>query len=112
MKRFTKTNRYRSIGQQPGTKSGHRPADKPRVNRSLCSSIGLHKNPFVRASKDTFRTIGGDALEVQEGKGNGCVQGHRTLRCFVLPGPLRPSPRRGPTRLDPSVVCPGFGIHM
>ena len=36
----TKSDRHRSIGQQPGTKSARGPADTPRVNRALCSSIG------------------------------------------------------------------------
>ena len=33
-KRFTKTNRLRYPGQQPGTKSASRPADKSRMNQS------------------------------------------------------------------------------
>ena len=32
-KGFTKTNRRRHTGQQPGTKSASRPDDKPRINR-------------------------------------------------------------------------------
>ena len=28
--------------------------DKLRVNRSLCFSIGLHRNSFVRASRDSL----------------------------------------------------------
>ena len=32
-KRFTKTNKRRYIGLQPGMKSGLRPADKPLINR-------------------------------------------------------------------------------
>ena len=57
----------RSIGQQPGTKSGRLPEDKLRinrgstafklrVNRSLCSTIGLHWISFVRASEGSLRT--------------------------------------------------------
>ena len=43
MKRvYKKTNRRRYNGQQPGTKSTSRPADKPLVNRGFCSSVGLH----------------------------------------------------------------------
>ena len=30
-------------------------ANKPRVNRSLCSSVGLNEISFVRASEKTFR---------------------------------------------------------
>ena len=33
MKGFTETERRRSLGQQPGARSGRRPADEPRINR-------------------------------------------------------------------------------
>ena len=49
MRRFT--------GQQPWTKSGLRPADKPVVNRGFCSPIGLHRISFGRASEESFRTV-------------------------------------------------------
>ena len=39
MKRFAMTIRHRSISQQPGTKSGRRPAGKARVQRSSCSLV-------------------------------------------------------------------------
>ena len=86
-KGFTGTNRRRSIGQRPGTKSGRRPADKLRVDRSLCSSIGLHKISFVRSSEEPFRTVACDALE---GTGDGCPRGEPTHRRPVLPGPAPP----------------------
>ena len=54
---FTETNRRRSIGQQSGSKSGFRPADKPRVNRTFCSSICVHMISFVHASGETFGTV-------------------------------------------------------
>ena len=41
MKKFTKTNKRRTIGQQPGTKSASGPGYKPLVNRLSCSSIRL-----------------------------------------------------------------------
>ena len=44
------THKRRYTGQQPRTKSGRRPADKPVINRRFCSSIGLHRNLFLRAS--------------------------------------------------------------
>ena len=39
------------IDQQPGTKSGSCPADRPVVNRRFCSSIRLHMISFVRVSE-------------------------------------------------------------
>ena len=44
VKKFTKTNRRRYIGQQPGTKSGRRPADKRVINRR---STGFRVLPSV-----------------------------------------------------------------
>ena len=59
-----KANKRRYSGQQPGTKSGRRPADKPlttgdepQVNRGMYSSIGLHQVSFVRASCDWTQTV-------------------------------------------------------
>ena len=40
MKNHTETKKRRYTGQQPGTESGHRPTDKPWVNRGFCSPIG------------------------------------------------------------------------
>ena len=92
----TQTNRCRSTGQQPRTKSGFRPADKPLVNRTFCSSIGLHRISLVRASKETFRTGVFDALG---GTRDGCLLGEPIRRRPVLPGPARPAMRRpDPTR--------------
>ena len=113
----------RSTGQQPSTKSGRRSADKPLinrsaawnkersssrsstayqsvVNRSLCSSICLHRISLVPASGETFRTCVFDALE---GTGDVCLLG-----CSVgVPAPS--SPRRAlPTR--PARCVTGFGF--
>ena len=87
-KGLAKTRRRRSTGQPPGTKSGRRIADKLRVNRGLCSSIGLHWISFVRVSEESFRTVVFDALG---GKRVGCSLGEPTRRRPVLPGPVRPA---------------------
>ena len=44
---FTETNRRQYTGQQPETKSGRRPADKPVVNSWFRYSIGLHRISLV-----------------------------------------------------------------
>ena len=67
-KGFTETNGRRYTGQQPGTKSAFRPADKPainrgwtgcqpRVNRWFCFPAGLHRNSLVRACTGMCRDI-------------------------------------------------------
>ena len=83
MKRFTGTNRRRSTGQQPGTKSDFRPADKPLVKRGFRSSMGLHRISLVRSYPSASRA--------------------------ARPRPA-PTPRRAPSRPDPPVVCSGLGF--
>ena len=80
--------------------------DKPRFNRTFCSSIGLHRVSFVRASRNTPRSVFFDRLE---GMGDGCLLGGPIRRRPILPRPAPPS-RRAPPRPDPPVVCPGFGL--
>ena len=87
MQGFTETNRRRHMVQQPGTKSGRRPADKPRVNHGFCSCVGLNGISFVRASGARSRTIVHDALG---GRRGGCFLGGPTRRRPVLPGPAPP----------------------
>ena len=82
-----------------------RAAVVPRVNRGLCSSIGLHRNSCVRASGESFKRVVFDPLG---GKRVGRLLGGPTRRRPVLPGPA--PPRRAPPRPDPPVVCPGFGF--
>ena len=106
MKRVYIDKRRRYLGQQPGTKSGLRTTDYPLVNRSLCSSIGLHRNSFVRASEETFRTVVYDA---PESKRDSCVLCEPTRRRSTLPGTALP-PRPAPSRPDLLLVCPGLGI--
>ena len=81
------------------------PDDKPIINRSLCSSIGLHRISLVRASGESFRRRVFDALEGTRGA---YLLGELFCRRPVLPSPA-PPPRRAP-RPDPPVVCPGFGL--
>ena len=68
----------------PGTKSGFRPADKSRGNRSLCSSIGLHIILFVRASLETFRTVTHSTSHRRSHKYSGDVMHQRLMAetCF------------------------------
>ena len=99
-----------STGQQPGIKSAPRPGalrpgDKPLINRSLFSSIGLNGISFVRASGETFRRRVFDALG---GARDACLLGKLFCRRPVLLGPA-PPPGRAP-RPDLLVVCPGFGF--
>ena len=101
------TNRRRSTGQQPGTKSASRPADKPRVNRGFSSSAGVHRIFHFRASEEVFRTVVFDALEDTR---DGCVLRGETRRRSILPGPPCPAAPLCAARPDPPVVCPGFGF--
>ena len=107
MKRVYKDKRW-YIGQQPGTKSASRPGEKLRVNRRLCSSIGLHKISLVCASEELFRTVVFDALE---GSRDGCVLREETRRRLILPGPPRSHPAvRRPTR--PARGGSGFWLRQ
>ena len=94
----TRTKKRRSTREQPGTKSGRRPAHKPGVKCSLCSSIGLQKISFVRASDETFRTVVYDALG---GKREGYFLGGPTRRRPVLPRPASPRPAVPPCAAPP-----------
>ena len=107
------TIRRRYTGQQPGTKSTRGPADKPRVNCSLCSSIGLHSKSFVRASGDSSRMVFFDGLEEQRG---GCTYSGRSDPSTSRPALPRHAPptRRAPRRPESHVVCSGLestGLH-
>ena len=100
---FTKTNKRRYIRQQSGTRSARGPADKPVVNRPLCSSIDLHMifgcSCFRGDIQDNrFRWFGGYAGRLSSG---------RTDPWASRPAP---PPCRAPRRPDPPVVCSGFGF--
>ena len=67
------TNRRRSTGQQPGTKSGRRPVDKPLISGGSTGyrvpPHGLQRILVVRASEESFRTVFFDALATLGAKG-------------------------------------------
>ena len=86
------TIRRRSNGQQPGTKSGRRPGNKPLV-RSLCSSIACYMISFVRASEESFRTVVCHALKFLEGKRNGCFWTNKNFCVPFCLAPLHPDAR-------------------
>ena len=108
-KEITKTSRYRYTGQQPETKSGRRPADKPVVNQTFCFSTGFSKNSFVRTSEKTFKTVVFDALK---GKRDGRLLSEPIRRRSVL---LRLfSPSRPSCAVPPLLARDmfGFGIRQ
>ena len=86
IKKYTRQNKRRYAGQQPGTKSGRGPADKPVVNRTFCSSTGLNGISIVRASEESFRTVVFDALETK-----------RVCRLLGESSRRRPAPSRPAT---------------
>ena len=95
----------RNTGRQPGTKSGFRPAHKPRSIASqplVCFSIGLHRVSFVRASRDTPRRVFFDRLGGNRG---GCLLGEPARRRPVLPVP---APPRRPAVRRPVPTCPWY----
>ena len=78
-----------------------RAAVAPRINRSLCPSIGFPEISIVRACEEFFSTVVRDALNVLEGvlagKRVGRLLGEPTRRRPVLPDPappLRPTVHR------------------
>ena len=74
-------------------KSAFGAADNPLINCGLCSSIGLHRISFVRASEEPFKTYVSD---VSESKKDFCPPGDPTRQCPTLPPPT--SPRRPAVR--------------
>ena len=60
MKRVYKDSVHWSAAE---TKSARDHDDKPRVNRGLCSSTGLHSISIFRAFGESTRTVFYDALE-------------------------------------------------
>ena len=110
-KGLQRQNRRRSTGQQLGTKSASRPADKPQVNRlstaDFVPAFGLHRISLVRASEEMLRTIVFDAPEETS---DGCVLRGETRRRSILPSPPCPAAPLCAARPDLLVVCPGFGL--
>ena len=108
---ITETNRRRYIGQQPGTKSAFRPADKPLVNR--WSTAGFVPPPvyigfplFVLAKRrsEQLFTVPWRARETV------AFWADRNVGTLFCPASSRPAVRRAPRRIDPSVVCPCFRL--
>ena len=111
--RIKKRRRY--IGQHPGTKSGRRPAVRPRINRLPTAG----QPPVVFPHRFTYDFVcscfRGDVqdsclrcLGMQEGR----VSLGRTDPLASHPAPSRPAPppRSAPPRTVPPVVCPGLGF--
>ena len=107
---FTKTNRRRYTGQQLGTKSGRRPADKPVINRWSTAGF-VPPSVYIKFSLFVLPGIrpGGYSFDRLESKRDGGLLAEPTRRRPVLPVPAPPS-RRAPPRPDPGVLCPGFGF--
>ena len=92
---------------------------QPVVNRSLCSSIGLHRVSVVRVFEGTFRTV---VLGALEGKRVGRFLGEPTRRrpvltppppCHtVLPCAALPRPARGMSGFWIRQVLPCFIFHV
>ena len=100
--RFTYTNRRRYIASS----QEKRALFVLRVNRTFCSSIGLNRDSCVRASGETFRTVGKYALE---GKRKVCLIGEPTCRHpdGILPSPAPPRHAGGMSGFwTRSVHCP------
>ena len=101
---FTESDRRRSCGHQPGTKSDRRPAGLRQVVKLLCGSCRIF---FVRTSEETSRTVVFDALE---GQREGCLLNESTRRPFC-PDPPQPA-APPPPRPDPLVLFRGFGFKI
>ena len=62
MNRVTKTNKHRHTGQQPGTKSGRRPFDKPVIGRGLTAFFVPSVPGHALLEKDLQRQLGAGTL--------------------------------------------------
>ena len=116
-KGLIETERHRSTCQQPGTKSGRRPANKPVINRSSTarrvSRFGLHGISYVHASGETSRTVVFGDLGV--GNERSCPE--RTATPRIRPAP--PCPAQPPCSAPPCPAPPrpargmfGFWIRL
>ena len=119
-KGFTKTNKRRYTGQQPGTKSARGPADQPLINRlSTAGQPQVNRGstadfvpPSVYIGFRLFvlsKSSPGQCLRFAGRQEGGLSPGRidPTASRPTQPRPLSP-PRRAPPRTDRPVVCPGF----
>ena len=107
-KGFTETKRRRYTGQQPGTKSASRPADKPVVNRGSTAGffppsvyIGFRLFVLLERRRSDVSSMPWRVRWTFVSWANSSVG---TQSCSTPPG------RRRAPRPDPPVVCPGFGF--
>ena len=84
-------------------------ANQPLTNRlstgDFVPAFGLYRISLVRASGETFRRL---VFDASGGTRDACLLGDLFCRRPVLAGPAPPPCRA--LRLDPPVVCPGFGF--
>ena len=83
----------------------------PLVKRWLCSSIALHRNSCVLASKDA---PGRFSPMVWKLRGTVVFLANRPVGvsfCPFSPRPAAPPPRCAPLHRDPPVVCQGFKLE-
>ena len=104
MKKVTKTNKRRSTGQSPGTKSARGPAGQQRVLFFHWFTENFICSCFRRDVQNScLRHHGGQEGRLFPGRTDPSASRP------ALPRPLAP-PRRAPPCPDPPVVCPGFGF--
>ena len=94
----------RQIGDGPLVSSQERRAAVvPRVNRLSCSSTGLHRTSFARASQGSFRTVVFDALEAWRARETVVSWADRPVGVPSCPAPLRPA--ASPCAAPPRPAC-------
>ena len=81
-------------------------AGQPRVNRTFCSSAGLHRISFFVLAKKRP----GQLLMVPWGAIEGRLASEATKMSAPCSAQLRPARPSALRRADPPVVCPGFGL--
>ena len=107
IKRFAGAKRGRSTGQQPATKSGHRPADKSRINLSFLLVVFFYRFKSDFAGWCFWRDVQATCLRCLGLYGRHLSPERNVLSAFH-PASTAPKLRRVPPRPDPPVECPGF----
>ena len=110
---FTKTIRRRYTGQQPGTKSARRPADKRQIHHGATAGfalpsvyIGFPLFVLPETCPGGFSSIVWRLREAVVSLANRPVGVPSASR----PRPAAPPSLRAPPRPDLPVVCPGLGL--